>query len=91
MLLKLIPILALAFAALSAQAEVRHAEAYESLTAVTLAPGHAPRTVNGVSELSAAESRHAEKLPLQLGGAIKKIQKSKYRPSGLSRDEPTGF
>jgi hypothetical protein len=79
------------FCAGSAMAEVRHAESYETLTAVPLEPGHAPRFVNGVSDLSAREGRHHEKLPLQLEGAMTKIKKSKYSPSGLSRDVPTDF
>ena len=79
------------FAADSVRAEVRHADAYEALTAVPLAPGQAPRFVNGVAELSGAESRHQEKLPIQLDGALKKVKKSKYSPSGLSRDNPTDF
>ena len=79
------------FCAVSTMAEVRHADAYESLTAVPMAPGQAPRFVNGVHELSHDEIRHPEKLPMQLDGAMKKIKKAKYSPSGLSRDNPTNF
>jgi hypothetical protein len=78
-------------ASVPAHADVRHAEAYESLVGVSMQPNHAPRTLNGVAELSASESRHHEKLPLQLNGAVQKIQKTKYQPGALSRDNPTEF
>jgi len=88
----LIAALILPFCApLAAKAELRHADAYESLTAVPLAPGQAPRYVNGVAELSQDENRHPERLPLQLDGAMKKVKKSKYSPSGLSRDTLVDF
>lgn len=68
------------FCAVAAMAEVHRPEAYEKLTSVELAPGHAPRLINGVSDLSVRESRHTEKLPMQLSGAMKKIKKAKYAP-----------
>jgi len=81
-------ILTLAAALLSApaaMAEVHSPQAFNQLTApAPMAPGKAPRFVNGVSDLSTRENRHREKLPLQLNGAIKKIKKSKYAPK---RDE----
>jgi len=78
-------------AASQAKAELHRADAYESLTAVPLAPGQAPRYVNGVADLSQDENRHPERLPLQLDGALKKVKKSKYSPSGLSRDTTVDF
>lgn len=68
---------------LAAHAEIRHADAYEALTAVQLAPGHAPRTVNGVAELAGREQRHHEALPMQLSQPMAKIKKAKYEPKGL--------
>ena len=75
----------------TAKAEVHAPDAYENLISVPLAPGHAPRTVNGVAALSAQERRHPERLPLQLEGPLKKIKKSKYSPSGISRESPSEF
>lgn len=88
-----LPVLLLAgfLGSASARAEMSQPQAYESLIAVPLAPGHAPRTVNGVASLSAEETLHHEKLPMQLDGPIKKIMKTKYKPSGLSRDNLTDF
>lgn len=59
-----------------AAAELARPASYEGLTAVDLQPGQAPRFVNGVSELSGAEGRHAERLPLQLRGAVEKVKKT---------------
>ena len=85
-------IFALIFAfAVNAVAEVKHPVAFEGLTAIHLAPGHAPRTMHGITELSSGESRHQEKLPMQLDSAMKKVKKTKYSPRGLSRDVPTDF
>ena len=83
--------LTIAFVAPLAQAEIRHSEAYEKLTAVPLSPGHAPRLVHGISDLAQIENRHPEKLPVQLDGAIRKIKKRNYVPSGLSRENPSGL
>ncbi len=93
MLKLLVAVVAVAgsFGALSVRAELQHPQAYENLTAVKLAPGQAPRYVNGVSELSGFEKKHAERLPVQLEGAAAKIKKSKYSPKALSRDKPSEF
>ncbi len=80
-----------AFCAVTAMAETKHSEAYEGLTAVHLAPGQAPRLLNGVADLSTTEHRHGERLPMQLEGAIKKIKKAKYSPRAVSRERPTNF
>ena len=64
----------------AAMAEVQAPAAYEQLTAVPLAPGKAPRLMNGVSDLSTRESLHREQLPMQLEGAMSKIKKAKYAP-----------
>lgn len=90
MLFKLL-IAAVLLAPAAVRAEPRHADAYESLTAVPLAPNQAPNFVNGVNFLSQDEHRHHEHLPLQLDGAMKKVNKAKYRPSGLSRDATVDF
>ena len=91
----LLLMMAVAFAGVSpgsqAQAEVSRPKAYESLTAVELAPGKLPRAANGLSDLSQREKRHGEKLPMQLDGAIKRIKKKKYAPAGVARDRPIGF
>lgn len=81
MLLAVVALAALAPAAV--RAEIRHADAYESLTAVPLAPSQAPNFVNGVGYLSQDERRHHEHLPLQLDGAMKRVKKSRYQPKGF--------
>ncbi len=81
-------ILAGSFCAIAAMAEVHHPEAYERLTAVEMAPGQAPRLINGVSVLESRESRHTEKLPMQLRGAVKKIKKTKYAPALRKHGKP---
>ncbi len=85
-------ILTLAAALLSASAamaEVHSPQAFNQLTApAPMAPGKAPRFVNGVSDLSVRENRHREKLPLQLSGAMKKIKKTKYAPKREELLEP---
>ena len=75
------------FCAFSAMAEVHHPEAYENLTAVELAPGNAPRLLNGVSELSGSEHGRQERLPMQLTGAMKRLQKAKYKGGSIRRQE----
>ena len=75
-----------AFCAVSAFAEIHRPQAYDSLTAVELAPSQAPRSVHGVADLSGSEKRHPERLPLQLRGAVKKVEKKKYAPKTISRD-----
>lgn len=66
-----------------ARAEISQPDAYQQLTDVPgMAPGHAPKTVNGLAVLSADEHRHHERLPMQLDGAIKKVKKKKYQPPG---------
>jgi len=66
----------------AAFAEVHTPEAYKRLTAVPMAPGKAPRLVNGMSDLSNRENRHLESLPMQLEGAVRKVKKAKYAPQG---------
>jgi hypothetical protein len=70
----------------AALAETHSPEAYEKLTAAPQKPGQAPRLIHGVSDLSARESRHQERLPLQLNGAVEKIKRAKYAPK---RIQPT--
>jgi hypothetical protein len=91
MLLSKLLLVALCFAPDAVHAEPRGGDAYESLTAVPLAPSQAPSFVNGVGYLSGSENRHHEHLPLQLEGALKKVKKAKYHPSGLSRDAAVDF
>jgi hypothetical protein len=76
-----------AFAAFipTASAQVHSPDAYNKLTAVHQAPGQAPRSVHGASELSNRESRYLESLPMQLDGAIRKVKKSKYAPEAKQR------
>jgi hypothetical protein len=82
--LKLILSTFLVFGCLSARADLRQPDAYEALKASgPLAPGHGPRAVNGLAQLSAEEGHHKESLPFQLNGAMAKIKKSKYSPKAF--------
>lgn len=67
-----------AFCAASAMADVSRPEAYKRLTAVQLAPGHAPKLEKGFSSLSNSERAYGERLPLQLRGPVKKIESVRY-------------
>ena len=87
----LIAAILLLVAPAAVRAETQPVSAYEALTAVSLAPNQAPNFVNGVDFLSQDEHRHHEHLPLQLDGAMKKVNKAKYHPSGLSRDVTVDF
>lgn len=64
--------------AMSAMAEVRHADAYEKLTAVPQAPFE-NRYLDGMASLSSHERSHGEKLPVQLSAAMKKVHKARYQ------------
>lgn len=83
-----IVMLAAALFTQAASADVSRPEAYDSLTAVSQKPGQAPRLVHGVSDLSAREGRHQERLPLQLDGAIQKIKRTKYSPKREAKAVP---
>lgn len=72
----------------AALAETHAPEAYSNLTASPQKPGQAPRLVHGVSDLSARESRHQERLPLQLNGAMEKIKRAKYAPKREAKAKP---
>lgn len=79
---KLMLLLALAvgfFSARGAMAEIAEPQEYITLTAVELAPEQTPRLNAGLSDLSGAESKYQEKLPLQLAGALDKVKKAKYK------------
>jgi len=82
-------LLAGALCAFSAAAETHRPEAYEQLTAVQLQPGVAPQAVHGMDTLGSREDRHKERLPLQLRGAMEKVKKVEYRPSGKARRQET--
>jgi hypothetical protein len=69
-----------AFSSVSALASYNKPQYYQSLTAVELAPGQAPRLQRGFSDLAGAERRYGERLPLQLRGPMKKVQSQKYQP-----------
>lgn len=84
--MKLIKLLLIAllfggFCAFSAFAEVAEPEAYVKLTAVELAPENAPRLHAGLKDLSGAEAKYQERLPLQLAGAMEKVKRAKYKPT----------
>lgn len=64
----------------SAMAEVKEPDAYLRLTAIErFSPAQAPQLQNGQYNLSSSESRYREKLPVQLGGAIRRVGRSDYR------------
>lgn len=73
------------FCAVSAMANVNHPEAYKQLTAIEMAPEHTPRYNAGVYALASGERRYQERLPIQLSGAMKKIERTKYRHSSKRR------
>ena len=61
-------------------AAVSEPDAYAQLTDVEMAPGSAPASEFGMFDLNNSERKHKEKLPVQLTGPLKKIQKAKYLP-----------
>jgi len=53
---------------------------YLNLRAVELSPLKSPVIQEGQSRLNNREERYAERLPLQLRGAMEKVKSRKYRP-----------
>lgn len=81
MKLLLLTVVAVGFLQASlAKADVNAPEAYLRLTAFeNFSPAQAPQLQNGQGHLSSSESRYREKLPVQLGGAMRRVGRSDFR------------
>jgi hypothetical protein len=66
-----------AFCAITAVAEVATPSPYQRMTAVDLNPSQAPMLNYGVQKLSSNEAHYRENLPLQLKGAIYRVERRK--------------
>ena len=73
--------IALVLSSASAFASVNAPEPYKKLRAVDLNPSEAPQLSGGMGGLSRYESQYQERLPLQLNGAIQKVQRKKLHSS----------
>ncbi len=74
-------IMALALSSASAFASVNAPEPYKKLRAVNLNPSEVPQLSGGMGGLSRNEGQYQERLPLQLNGAIHKVQRKKLYSS----------
>jgi hypothetical protein len=76
-----VAVLALAVFDSPALASALKPEAYKALTAVELSPALVPRLRAGTEALSGTDGRYAERLPVQLDGALKRVSQREYRPT----------